>query len=258
MNLNGKVAIITGAGGGIGGSAARKCAGYGAKVVCADLNLEAAQKTVDEIVKAGGDAIAVKINATNRESVKECVEKTVEKYGKVDCLFNNAGICKSSMMIDGNDQMYDLIMGINAKGAFIVATEVAKQMVKQKSGRIVSTSSISAFKEEYSNGLYCMSKACVAMMTRHLAMELSKDGVTAVAISPGHIETPLLHNAFVEQGKEEGKSVEEYYEKMTATIPMGRLGQPDEIGELVAFLFDDRSAYINGNNILIAGGKIMG
>lgn len=258
MHLSGKVAFITGAGGGIGGAAAKKCAEYGAKVVVADINEEAAKKTADEINKSGGDAIAVRIDATDRSLVKEAAEAAVKKYGKIDCLFNNAGVCKSSMMIDGDDAMYDFMMNINAKGSFIVATEIAKIMVRQGNGRIVSTSSISTLKEEYSNGIYCMSKACVSMMTRHLALELSQYGVTAVAICPGHIETSLLKGSFIERGKEEGKSVEEFYKEMEATIPMGRLGQPEEIGDFVAYLFDDRSAYINGNSILIAGGKIMG
>jgi NAD(P)-dependent dehydrogenase (short-subunit alcohol dehydrogenase family) len=258
MNLKGKVAFITGAGGGIGGAAAKKCAQYGAQVVVADLAVDAAEKVAQEIRESGGDAISVKIDVTSRESVKAAVDSALEKYGRIDCLFNNAGVCKSSMMIDGDDKMYDFMMNINAKGAFIVATEIAKVMVKQKKGRIVSTSSISAFKEEYSNGIYCMSKAAVATLTRHLALELSPYGVTAVAIAPGHIQTQLLHGSFVERGKEEGKPVEDFYDEMKGTIPMGRLGQPEEIGDLVAFLFDDRSAYIDGNNILIAGGKIMG
>ena len=257
MNLNGKVAFITGAGGGIGGAAAKKCAQYGAQVVVADLAVEAAEKCAQEIRDNGGDAIAVKIDVTSRPSVRAAVDTAIAKYGKIDCLFNNAGVCKSSMMIDGDDKIYDFIMNINAKGAFIVATEVAKEMVKQKKGRIVSTSSISAFREEYSNGIYCMSKAVVEQITRHIALELSEHGVTAVAISPGHIQTQLLHGSFVERGKEEGKPVESFYDEMKKTIPMGRLGQPEEIGDLVAFLFDDRAAYINGNNVLITGGKIM-
>ncbi len=258
MNLNGKVVLVTGAGGGIGGATAKKAAGYGAQVALADLNLEAAQKIADEIKADGGDAIAIKVDVTSRESVKECVDIIVKKYGKIDCLFNNAGVCKSSCLIHGDDKMFDFMMNINVKGAFIVATEVAKQMKEQGKGRIVSTSSISAFKEEYSNGIYCMTKAAVASLARHLALELSKDGITSVAIAPGHIQTQLLHGSFVMRGQEEGKDVEEYYEEMKDTIPMHRLGQPEEIGDLVCFLFDDRSSYINGNNILIAGGKVMG
>ena len=258
MRLAGKVAFITGAGGGIGGCAAKACAGYGAKVVVADLNLEAAEKTVAEIKEKGGEAIAVKLNVTDRASVKAAVDQAVEAYGKIDCLFNNAGVCKSSLLIDGDDNAYDFMMNINAKGAFIVATEVAKVMVKQKKGRIVSTASISSIKEEYSNAIYCMSKAVVAMLTRELALELSQYGVTAVAISPGHINTSLLRNSFIQRGESEGKSVDECYREMEGTIPMGRLAEPEEVGEFVAFLFDDRSAYINGNNILISGGKVMG
>lgn len=258
MRLKDKVVFVTGAGGGIGGSAAKICAGYGAQVAVVDLNIEAAQKVVDEIKKSGGDAIALKANVIDRTSVKAAIDATIDKYGKIDCLFNNAGVCRSSMLIDGDDKAYDFMMGINAKGAFVVATEVAKVMVAQKCGRIVSTASISGFREEYSNGIYCMTKACISMMTKTLAVELSQFGVTAVAISPGHINTPLLRGSFIDRGAAEGKSVDEYYAEMEKTIPMGRLAEPDEIGELVAYLFDERSAYINGNDILIAGGKING
>ena len=257
MRLQDKVAMITGAASGMGKCAALICAGYGAKIVCVDLNEAGAKATADEIKAKGGEAIAVAADTTDRAQVAAAVEAGAKAFGKINCLFNNAGIVKSSFLIDCDDDLYDKIMTVNAKGAYIVATEVAKHMKENGQGRIVSTSSISALKEEATNGFYCMSKAAVQIMTRNLALELSQYGVTAVAICPGHIDTPLLRNSFIQRGEAEGKSVDEFYKEMEATIPMGRLAQPEEIGEFVAFLFDDRSAYINGNAILIAGGKVM-
>jgi 3-oxoacyl-[acyl-carrier protein] reductase len=148
-------------------------------------------------------------------------------------------------------------MNINAKGSFIVATEVAKVMIPNMKGRIISTSSISALKEEATNGTYCMSKACISMMTRVLALELGEYNISAVAICPGHINTGLLRGSFEQRGAAEGKSVDEFYKEMEGTIALGRLAEPEEVGEFVAFLFDDRSAYIDGNSILFAGGKLM-
>ncbi len=257
MRLQEKVLMVTGAAGGIGRAAAKICAGYGAKVVAVDLNRDGVQETVEQIKANGGQAIAVQANTMNRDQVRAAVEAGVNAFGKINCLFNNAGIVKSSLLVDCDDESYDKIMGVNVKGAYVVASEVAKHMKENREGRIISTSSISALKEESTNGFYCMSKAAVLMMTHVLALEMSQFGVTAVAICPGHIDTSLLRNSFIERGAAEGKTVEEFYAEMEGTIPMGRLAQPEEVGEFVAFLCDDRSAYINGNGILIAGGKVM-
>lgn len=257
MKLGGKVLFITGAAGGIGKAAAKICAGYGAKVVLADLNNDAVDAAANEIIAAGGDATAYQVDVTSRASVKAAVDKAIEKYGKIDGLFNNAGVVKSCLLVDCSDEEYDFTMNINAKGSFIVATEIAKTMIPNRRGRIVSTSSISALKEESTNGAYCMSKAAISMMTRVLALELGQYNISAVAICPGHIKTSLLHNSFVQRGAAEGKDVNEFYREMEGTIALGRLAEPEEVGEFVAFLFDDRSAYIDGNSILFAGGKLM-
>lgn len=257
MKLGGKVLFITGAAGGIGKAAAKICAGYGAKVVLADLNNDAVDAAANEIIAAGGDATAYQVDVTSRASVKAAVDKAIEKYGKIDGLFNNAGVVKSCLLVDCSDEEYDFTMNINAKGSFIVATEIAKTMIPNRRGRIVSTSSISALKEESTNGAYCMSKAAISMMTRVLALELGQYNISAVAICPGHIKTSLLHNSFVQRGAAEGKGVNEFYREMEGTIALGRLAEPEEVGEFVAFLFDDRSAYIDGNSILFAGGKLM-
>lgn len=257
MKLSEKVLFITGAAGGIGKASAKICAGYGAKVAVADLNENAVEETAREIRDAGGEAIAFGMNVTDRTSVEAAVGATMKAYGKIDGLFNNAGVVKSCLLVECPDEEYDFIMNINARGSFIVATEVAKVMIPKRSGRIVSTSSISALREESTNGVYCMSKAAISMMTRILALELGAYNISAVAICPGHINTGLLRDSFVQRGAAEGKSVEQFYKEMEDTIALGRLGEPEEVGEFVAFLFDDRSAYISGNSILFAGGKLM-
>lgn len=257
MRLGGKVLFITGAAGGIGRAAAKICAGYGAKVAVVDLNEDAVKETAKEITAAGGEAIAFRVDVTSRASVKAAIDGTVQKFGRIDGLFNNAGVVKSCLLVDCSDEEYDFTMNINAKGSFIVATEVAKVMIPNRRGRIVSTASISALKEETTNGTYCMSKAAISMMTRVLALELGEYNISAVAICPGHINTGLLRNSFIQRGAAEGKSVDQFYKEMEGTIALGRLAEPEEVGEFVAFLFDDRSAYIDGNSILFAGGKLM-
>lgn len=258
MKLNEKVIFITGAASGIGKATSLICAGYGAKIIAVDLREEAVKQTAKEICDAGGQAIGISADVTKRETIKEAIDIAVEKYGRIDCLFNNAGVVKSSVLVECSDEEYDFTMNVNAKGAFIVATEVAKVMIPKRSGRIISTSSISALREEYTNGTYCMSKAAISMMTRVLALELGEYNISAVAICPGHINTELLQNSFTQRAESEGKKVEDFYREMEGTIALGRLGEPEEVGEFVAFLCDDRSAYMDGNSILFAGGKLMG
>lgn len=257
MNLKDKVIFITGAARGIGGTTAKVCAGYGAKIFAVDLNEDQLRQTVEEIRAAGGDAAYAAADVTRRESVAAAVRKAVEVYGRIDGLFNAAGVDRTGGILEMSDADYDFTMDINVKGSFICCAEAGKVMAAQKKGRIVNTSSIAAVREEAYNAPYCMSKAAVAMLTRVIALELAPQGITAVAIQPGNIETDMLRGSFASRGAKEGKDVKEYYAEMEATIPMGHIGAPEEIAEVVAFLFDDRSAYIDGNSILIAGGKIM-
>lgn len=257
MRLQDKVIFITGGAKGIGGATAKVCASYGAKVVAVDLREDRLQQTVDEIKAAGGDAIWAVADVTKRDQVKAAIQKALDAYGRIDCLFNAAGVDRIGSFLDMTDEEYDFNMNINVKGTFICCAEVAKVMIPNGKGRIVNTSSIAAVREEAFNGTYCMSKAAVSMMTRVLALELAPHNITTVAIQPGNIETDILRESFTNRGKAEGKDVSEFYAEMEATIPMGYIGHPEEIAEVVAFLCDDRSAYIDGNSILIAGGKIM-
>lgn len=257
MNLQDKVVFITGGAKGIGGATAKVCAGYGAKVVAVDLREDRLQQTVEEIKAAGGEAIWAVADVTKRDQVKAAIQQALDTYGRIDCLFNAAGVDRIGGFLDMTDDEYDFNMDINVKGTFICCAEVAKVMIPNGKGRIINTSSIAAVREEAYNGTYCMSKAAVSMMTRVLALELAPHHITTVAIQPGNIETDILRESFTNRGKAEGKDVSEFYAEMEATIPMGYIGHPEEIAEVVAFLCDDRSAYIDGNSILIAGGKIM-
>lgn len=257
MRLQDKVIFITGGAKGIGGATAKVCAGYGGKIIAVDLIEDRLRQTVDEIKAAGGDAIWAVADVTKRDQVKAAIQKALNQYGRIDCLFNAAGVDRIGGFLDMTDDEYDFNMNINVKGSFICCAEAAKVMIPNKKGRIINTSSIAAVREEAYNGTYCMSKAAVSMMTRVLALELAPHNITTVAIQPGNIETDILRESFTNRGKAEGKDVREFYAEMEATIPMGYIGRPEEIAEVVAYLCDDRSAYIDGNSILIAGGKIM-
>ncbi|MGN1014836.1 MAG: SDR family NAD(P)-dependent oxidoreductase [Butyricicoccus sp.] len=257
MNLQDKVIFVTGAARGLGGTTAKVCASYGAKIIAVDMKEELLKETVAEIKANGGEAIYAVADVTKREMVQAAVQKAVDAFGRIDCLFNAAGVDRTGGILEMSDEDYDFTMDINVKGTFICCSEVGKIMAEQGKGRIINTSSIAAVREEAYNAPYCMSKAAVAMLTRVIALELAPKGITSVAIQPGNIETDMLRGSFTERGAKEGKNVKEYYAEMEATIPMGYIGQPTDIAEVVAFLCDDRSAYIDGNAILIAGGKIM-
>lgn len=258
MRLQNKVIMITGGAKGIGGATAKVCAGYGAKVIAVDYNEARVKQNVEEIIAAGGDAIWAVADVTKRDQVIAAIQKGLDKYGRIDGLYNAAGVDRICSMLDMSDEEFDYNMNINVKGTFLSSVEVARSMIKLGiPGRIVNTSSIAAVREEAHNCTYCMSKAAVSMMTRVMALEWADYKITTVAVQPGNIETDILRESFTNRGKAEGKDVKEFYAEMEATIPMGYIGRPEEIAEFVAFLFDERSAYINGNSILMAGGKIM-
>ena len=238
MKLQNKVILITGAARGIGGTTAKVCAGYGAKIVAVDMNEDLLKHTVSEIKEAGGEAIYAVADVTKRETVVDAVKRAVDTYGRIDGLFNAAGVDRTGGILEMSDADYDFTMDINVKGTFICCSEVGKVMAKAGKGRIVNTSSIAAVREEAYNAPYCMSKAAVAMLTRVIALELAPMGITSVAIQPGNIETDMLRGSFSSRGAKEGKDVKEYYAEMEATIPMGYIGRPEEIAEVVSFLFD--------------------
>ena len=257
MKLKGKVIVITGGAGGLGKATAEICAGYGASVVVSDLKQDACDQVAAEIVAKGGDAIGVAANVIEREAVTAAVEKIMAKYGKIDVLFNNAGSISEATVDVMTEKAYDFVMDVNCKGAFNWASEVLKTMIPRRSGRIINTSSITGSVAEYSIPTYGMSKAALRLLTQSIALENGQYGITAVSISPGHMDTSLLRNTFYKRAEEANKDPQEFFDALEATIPLGHLGKPEDVGELVAWLTDDRSAYISGSNIIISGGKIM-
>ena len=252
MNLKGKIAIITGARRGMGRSHALTLARAGAKVVVADISLEDCQKVVDEIKKAKGEALAVKCNVTKKEEVEEMVKKAVEKFGKVDILINNAGICRFVPFLEMTEEEWDRTLDINLKGYFLCAQAAAKEMVKQKSGVIVNIASVAMGQQGV--GMpnivhYCASKGGIVGMTEALAVELAPFNIRVNAISPGAIETPM-----VDPLKTDPKTME----GTLARIPLHRMGKPEEVSNLVLFLVSDDSSYMTGSTVVIDGGWLAG
>lgn len=252
FDLKGKVAIITGARRGMGRTHALTLAKAGAKVVVADISQEDCEKVVEEIMKEGGEALAVKCDVAKKEEVDEMVKKTVEKWGKVDILVNNAGICQFKPFLELTEEEWDRTLDINLKGYFLCAQAVAKEMAKQKSGRIINIASVAM--GQMGIGFpnvahYCASKGGIGGMTEALAVELAPYNITINAIAPGMIETPMI-----DPMKQDPKMME----AMLARVPMHRVGSPQEVSNLVLFLASDDSSYMTGSMVVIDGGWLAG
>ncbi len=251
-DLKNKVIVITGARRGMGKADALLFAEKGAKVVVSDISQEDCQAVVDEIEKKGGEALAVKCDVSKKEEVDNLFKKTIEKFGRVDVLVNNAGICQFKPFIDLTEEEWDRTLNINLKGYFLCAQAAAKEMVKQKSGVIVNIASVAM--GQLGVGLsnivhYCASKGGIAAMTEALALELAPYNIRVNAIAPGMIETPMIDSV-----KQDSKAMEEMLDR----IPLRRVGKPEEIADLVVFLASDKSSYITGSIVVIDGGWLAG
>ena len=247
MKLDNKTAIVTGGRRGIGRAIALALAKEGANVVVSDISQEDCQTVVTEIEGLGRKGLALKCNVTSRAEVEDMVRRTVAEFGKVDILVNNAGIISFKPFLELTDEDWDNTLNVNLKGQFICARTVAKEMAKNKWGRIINIASISSGGCGIAFPLiahYTASKGGVMALTEALAVELTPQGINVNAICPGAIDTDM-----VKAVKESGQ-----LEQILLRIPKGRLGQPEDIANLAVFLASDESDYITGAAIVIDGG----
>src|SRR5580700_11337070 len=189
--VEGKSIIVTGGGRGIGEGIARDLAAEGARVVVADIDLAAAERVAAAIRKDKGEAVAVQVDVADRASVQAMIKETVRAFGRLDVLFNNAGISKAGLFMEANEADWARIMGINGLGVLIGMQEAAKQMIAQGGGKIINTASIAGKVGEQIATVYCASKACVISLTQAGAEALGKHNITVNAFSPGFVKTPL-------------------------------------------------------------------
>jgi glucose 1-dehydrogenase len=249
MTLDGKVAIVTGAGTGIGQGISRAFAKAGAKVVVDYVGKASiAQQTLDEIQNAGGTAMGFDADISNQDDVNALIAKTVETYGKVDIFVNNAGIEKKFDFVDYPLDEWQKIMAVNLTGPFLCSQAAARQMIKQgNGGRIINISSVHEDLPLLTNAPYCASKGGLRMLMRTIAVELAKHKITVNNIGPGAIYTPI--DADVEADKTMNDAI-------LAEIPLGRWGQPDEIGNMALYLASDNASYITGSTFFVDGGML--
>ena len=247
MNLTGKVALVTGASRGIGQAAAIELAKAGADIIVNFIGNEAvAQETVEAIEALGRKAIKIKANVGDADDVQAMVDEAYATFGHIDILVNNAGITRDGLLIRMKDSDWDEVLNINLKGVYLVTKAVAKLMVKQRTGRIINMTSVSGVTGNVGQANYAAAKAGVIGFTKTCAKELAARGITVNAIAPGFIETAMT-DVLPEKIKE----------GIAATVPLGRMGQPEEIAGVVTFLASDFASYITGQVLNVDGGMVM-
>ncbi|MDY5986421.1 3-oxoacyl-ACP reductase FabG [Sporofaciens sp. SGI.106] len=247
MRLKDKVAIVTGAGRGLGKGIAMELAKEGAKVVIADVNL--ADDTVKEIEAEGGTAACVKVNVAEQEDVQNMVKFAMDTYGRLDIMVNNAGINRDGMLHKMPKENWDSVIAIDLTGVFYGTQEALKIMREQESGRIINISS-GSWLGNIGQANYAAAKAGVVGLTKTAARESAKKGITCNVICPGFIETDMtLKLKEVKDGAA--------WDSMMQRIPMGYAGKPSDVGKMVAFLASDDAAYITSEVINVGGGMIV-
>jgi len=245
MRLENKVAIITGAGSGIGKETALLFAKEGAKVVVADVNEKAGEETVVEI-KKNGEGFFVKLDVSNREQAKQMVKTTLEKYGKIDVLINNAGIVQDAFLSKMTEEQWDKVINVNLKGVFNCTQAVVEVMMNQGNGVIINTSSIVGLEGNVGQVNYAATKAGLIGMTKTLAKELGKKGIRVNAVAPGFIATPMTSNV-----------PEKILEMMKEKTPLRRLGEAKDVAYAYLYLASDEAAFVNGAVLCVDGGLII-
>ncbi len=248
MKLEEKVAIVTGGGRGIGRAIALRLAKEGASVIVAQRTLDEVEKVADEIKALGRRAMAMKVDVTKSEEVNQMVRTTLDKFGKVDILVNNAGGNQPSLFHESKEEVWDWVIAVNLKGVLICSRAVIGHMMERRSGRVINIASIAGVTGLTNLADYSAAKGGVIAFTATLAKEVGEYGITVNCVSPSTTESERVLRRLTEEAKKEQS-------KKTA---VGRLGKPEDIANMVAFLASDEASFITGQNYLVCGGRSLG
>jgi 3-oxoacyl-[acyl-carrier protein] reductase len=247
--FTGKVALVTGAAQGIGAATARRLASEGASVAVVDLTAERGRSVVDEISAAGGIAVAFGADVADQSSVEAMTDAVVERFGHLDVLVNNAGITRDNLLFKMSREDWDAVLGINLTGVFLCCQAAQKHMVAQKSGKIVNLSSRSALGNRGQVN-YAATKAGVQGLTATLALELGPFDINVNAVAPGYVATSMT----AATAARVGSSAEDHQALAARNTPLRRVGQPEEIAAVIAFLASDDASYVSGQTLYVNGG----
>ena len=246
MNVQDRVAVITGAGQGIGAGIARVLGDAGAKVVVNDLLDDRVTESVATLEEAGIEAIGVASDVGTADGAEAMISAAIDTHGRVDILVNNAGIARDSWLTKMSEENWDEVLRVNTKSQFLTCRAVAPHMMEQEHGRIVNISS-RAWLGGPGQANYAASKGAVISLTRTLALEMARFKITANCIAPALVDTPLF------QGLDD-----EVKERLVKTIPLRRVGTPDDIGNAVLYLASDEASYVTGQVLYVCGGRSLG
>lgn len=247
----GRVALITGAASGIGLATAKRLAEEGASVVLADVQESLLTEQAQLLQQAGHSTLPLVMDVTSEAQVQAGFQRAIEVFGRLDILFANAGIGSSGAIVEATEEDWDRVMGINGKGVFLTCREAIRLMLKQEpaGGSIIINASISGLAGIAGQGVYAPTKGALVQMTRQLGIEYAQKGIRVNCVCPGTVDTPVLRRGMAESGNPEA-----FLEMLLAGHPMGRIGRPEEIASVVAFLASEDASFMTGAIIAVDGG----
>jgi len=257
MTLSDKIALVTGAGQGIGKACALTIATQGADVAVVDINGQTAEQTASEVIALGRKGLALQADVGDVSAIDRMVRQTLDTFGRIDMLVNNAGVTRRAYIMDLTEEDWDRIHRVNAKGVFFCLQRVAREMIPRREGRIVNIASIAGKGYEgTSNAAYAASKGAVISLTKTAAQQLAQHNINVNAVCPGVTNTALSQASLEMRAQQEGVSVEEIQRRRAETIPLRRANEPEDIAAMVAFLGSAGARNITGQSFNVDGGII--